>query len=165
MPPFADISKRRIIDEIIARLSRELEAMSSAARAAHEAVTHEESKAEDAHDTRGLEASYLAGAQAQRASELAQQISYYRSLDARELAPGEPAAAGALVELGAGGRRLVYFLVAQGGGLTLQLDGERIQVITPRAPLGEALVGRSAGETIEVETQGQTREYELTGLR
>ena len=60
--------KQAIIDRLVEKLQSEAEALVRAAQAAHEAATHEESRAEDHHDTRGLEASYLAGAQAQRAA-------------------------------------------------------------------------------------------------
>jgi transcription elongation GreA/GreB family factor len=165
MASLKTVSKQKLIESLVAQLTAELEAMTQAARAAHEAATHEESRAEDQHDTRGLEASYLAGAQAARASELAQTIAYYRALPVAEWGESRPVAPGALVELELGERRTLYFLVAQGGGLTVNVDGARIQVITPRAPLGEALLGRVLGEPVEVEAQGQLREYVLVGVR
>jgi transcription elongation GreA/GreB family factor len=163
MPPRLD--KRRILDAAIAKLEAELAVLVRAAEAAHEAATHEESKPEDQHDTRGLEASYLAGAQAARAAELQRQIAMFRGLPDRALAPDAPIAVGALVEIkNDEGRQSIYLLVAQGGGLAVTLDGRTIQVITPQAPVGEALLGRRAGESVEVEGHDTWREYEVISV-
>ena len=56
--------KQKLIEAILLELESELSVLADAAKAAHLAATHEESVAEDPHDTRGVEASYLAGAQA-----------------------------------------------------------------------------------------------------
>ncbi|NBU22139.1 hypothetical protein EBS43_12140, partial [bacterium] len=62
------IQKSQILASIVQKLNHELQTIELSAQAALEAATHEESKAEDQHDTRGLEASYLARAQASRAA-------------------------------------------------------------------------------------------------
>jgi transcription elongation GreA/GreB family factor len=159
------LNKEQLVQAILSQLKTEFDAMTLAARASHEAATHSESKAEDQHDTRGLEASYLAGAQAHRAAELSQQIAFYRSFAVRAFDTGDSVEAGALLELSQNGKRFHYFLVPQGGGMSVQLDGKKIQVITPHAPLGEALLGKSQGDSVEVDLQGTTREYELVSIK
>src|SRR4051794_310036 len=106
--------KGRVIEAVIAKLQAELSGMLEAARAAHDAATGEESRAEDKHDTRATEASYLAGAQLARAGELQQQLAIFKHLDPRPLST---AAVGALVELELEGasRRSWVFLMPQGG--------------------------------------------------
>jgi len=165
-PSGTPIEKSELIEHILAHLSQEVASLERSAQAAHEAATHEESKAEDHHDTRGLEASYLAGAQAARVAELQAIISNFQFSKPRNFSPSDPIAAGALVELDCEGKRTWVFLVVQGGGLTLKLGGSRIvQVITPQAPLGDALLGKRAGEAVEVEGQKQSREYEVVSVR
>src|ERR1700734_932463 len=93
------IDKTELITQIRLKLETELQSITLAAKAAHEAATHEESKAEDSHDTRGIESSYLAGAQAQRASEILQQIHGYKFMKLKEFSSKDPIAATALVEL------------------------------------------------------------------
>lgn len=146
------------------QLESELAVVLRAAEAAREAATHEESKPEDSHDTRGLEASYLAGAQAGRAEELKRLVTVYRHMELREFKEGEPIAPGALVELDLDGRRSHYFLVAEGGGLSVSAGGQKVLVITPQAPLGEALLGHKSGEGVEVEVQKALREYEIVSI-
>ncbi len=157
------MDKREILNLLIEKLQLEVSGLLAAARAAHEAATHEESRAEDSHDTRGLEASYLAGAQAQRAAELGALISAYRLMPLKDFGPKDAIAPGALVELASleSGRKAHYFVVPRGGGAAVQSQGKSIQIIAPQSPLGEALVGRRQGE---VEAQGAVREYEVVGV-
>src|SRR4051795_10826976 len=109
------MNKRRLVETIQIHLAEELATLVQAAKAAHEAATHEESKAEDQHDTRGLEASYLAGAQASRAAELRQQQHVFRTLALRDFGPEESIGVGALVELEIDGKRSLYLLLPIGG--------------------------------------------------
>jgi len=151
------MNKAALIDRIRAELERELATLTQAAEIARAAATHEESRSEDKHDTRGVEASYLAGAQAARAAEIQKQI---RILDAIPLKPqsaDSKIAAGSLVELDASGKKTFCLLSPTGGGITLTLEGVRVQVVTPQSPLGEALLGSLAGEEIEVEPEGGTK--------
>ena len=157
-------SKTQLIEKIIEGLKQELATIERSARAAIEAATHEESKAEDHHDTRGLEASYLAGAQAARMAELQSIILMYKFFPVRDFKPTDPIGAGALIELDLDGKRSHCFLVANGGGLTVKLEGRTIQVITVKAPLGDALIGKRAGEMAEVESQKVIREYEVISV-
>lgn len=154
--------RRALIEAILVRLGAELDSVRAAARAAHDAATNDESKAEDQYDTRGLEASYLAGAQAKRVQELEHLIHMYRLLLQEADRPvADTIGPGSLVELQHGTQKSLYYLVVEGGGITVELDGRPVQVITPRAPLGEALLGLRPGDPIEVEIQGHTREYEV----
>lgn len=158
------MEKRKVIDAILAELQRELESLTAAAKAAREAATHEESKPEDQYDTRGLEASYLAGAQAERALQIQKLISQFRLMSPLEAAAGASIGPGMLVELESDGRKSLYFLAPQGGGLSVRIAGRPIQVLTPQAPLGEALLGRRAGDSVEVEVQGSEREYIIASV-
>jgi transcription elongation GreA/GreB family factor len=158
------MNKRNLLDSILNLLQQELDLVTRSAQVAHEEATHSESVAEDRHDTRGLEASYLAGAQAARASEIQRLILVFKFLHLPEYRPGDLIGPGALVELDLKGHRSFYFLVPQGGGLTLQQEGKPVRVITPQAPLGEALLGQALGSTVEVEGGSLTREYKIVGI-
>jgi transcription elongation GreA/GreB family factor len=163
------VNKRRLVETIQSHLAEELATLVQAAKAAHEAATHDESKAEDAHDTRGLEASYLAGAQAQRAAEIQSLLTMWKFLPLREYGSNDVVCPAALVELefGHGGKktRAFYFIAPQGGGLVTRVDGQPVQVITPNSPMGEALMGKREGDTIEVETRSGTRSYHVITIR
>ena len=158
------ISKKAVVEQVQAYLVEELDGILKAAKAAHDAATHEESKPEDQYDTRGLEASYLAGAQAQRAAELKQLLLMYRFLPLRELGKDDVACPTALVELEFGGKRAFYFIAPQGGGLVTRVEGQPVQVITPQSPMGEAVLGKRVGETVEVDIRDSTRSYKVISI-
>ena len=103
--------KRALLDLVVSTLTRELESIAQSAKAAHEAATHEESKAEDAHDTRGLEASYLAAGQMARIDSLKKVIASYQFMKLPDFKPSDPIGVGALVELTSAGKTLHCFLV------------------------------------------------------
>ena len=160
------MDKQALLQKVIARLEQDREAMLSAARATYEAATHEESEAEDQYDTRGLEASYLAGAQAKRVADLDQLILQYRFLKLETFAAGDPIKPTALVEVEAeDGKSLFCFLLPKGGGLHVEHDGHNVQLITPQSPLGEALLGRSVGEIAVIEAGKASKEYEIISVQ
>ncbi|OFY98914.1 MAG: hypothetical protein A2070_06285 [Bdellovibrionales bacterium GWC1_52_8] len=155
------MDKGLLVEQVLAKLKRELKIIQEAATAAHEAATHEQSKAEDQYDTRGLEASYLAGAQAGRAAELEKQVAYFKFLSLRKFSSEDSISPGALVEMTFEGRPSWYFLAAQGGGISVQVGNQTVQLITPASILGEALLGKRAGDQVEIESPRGTREYEI----
>lgn len=159
MSDTGSLGKKRVIQAIIEKLKEELAITQASAAAAHEAATGSESKAENQYDTRGLEASYLAGAQMRRGADIEKHIALYRSLletcEARAASVGP----GTLVQVEHQGRNSTYFVMNEGGGVTLRLDGCTVNVITPRAPLGDALLGHRAGDVVDVEMQGGVRQY------
>jgi transcription elongation GreA/GreB family factor len=158
------MDKRRVVEQITAYLAEELAGILKAAESARQAATHEESRSEDRHDTRAIEAGYLAGAQAQRAAELQQLLLMYRFLPLRELGPDDVASPAALVELETRGTRAFYFIAPQGGGLVTRVDDRAVQVITPNSPIGEALLGKRVGDRVEVEIRDSIREYRVISI-
>ena len=162
------MNKALLIEKLEAELRRELETLSQAALAAREAATHAESRAEDRHDTRGLEASYLAGAQAARVAEIERQIQILQQIPRGACAPGSKIDSGTLVELESAGNLSLCLLSPTGGGLAFTVDGMRVQVITPQSPLGEALLGSVKGETLELDPPaggGAPRVYRIVSVQ
>lgn len=151
--------KKELVKAIIETLKVELEKLSQSAKSAHEAATHEESKAEDSHDTRGLEAAYLAGAQNARILELQRTIHYFQHGSFRDFTPESEIGVGAWVQLENNQKKYSYFVATRGGGTVFQFAGQTIQLITPQSPLGEQLIGKSVGD--EVESPAQSRIYEI----
>jgi hypothetical protein len=158
------MDKKALVLKILEKAESERAALAEAARNTYEAATHEESEAEDQYDTRGLEASYLAGAQAKRVGELEQFILFLRFLQPKNFSKTEPISAAALVELDHEGKQVWAFMLPQGGGMSVDHDGMHIQVVTPKSPLGEAIVGRNAGDLALVDTGKETREYEIVSV-
>jgi len=151
------IDKRALILDLRAAIAREVAVLAAAARDAREAATHEEAKPENDKDTRAIEAAYLAGAQADRVRELERTANALEFLVLRDFRAGDAIALGALVELDYEGTRSLCFVAPAGGGMKGRAGEMEVQVITPQSPMGQALVGRSAGEVVEV----RKREYEI----
>jgi transcription elongation GreA/GreB family factor len=158
------VNKRAIVDQVIASLRREVDAALAAAKATREGATHEENRPENDKDTRAIEASYLAGAQAERVADLRRALETLSSLRLRSFASGEPIAISALVTLEGASAQVVYLIVPEGGGQHAEVDGTRVLLVTPRSPLGAALVGRTVGDDVSVQTQGGARSYEVVAV-
>jgi transcription elongation GreA/GreB family factor len=158
LPP---MNKRMVIRKILAELTRELDVLLRAAQAAHAEATHEQSKAENKYDTRGLEASYLARGQSKQARELRAAIEDFEKLDSRKFGPGEAIDVGALVDLEHQGERLVYFIGPRGGGTEVAHDKCEVLVITPKSPLGEQLQGKKQGDRLQLTIAGERSEYHV----
>lgn len=155
------IDKKKLIEAFCEQLEKDLQVAKSSAAESRDAATNEESKPENQYDTRALEASYLAGAQAHRAKELETQILFFKQVDLKSYAPQDPIGPTALVQIESEGQRSWVFMMSHAGGISVKLGGENIQVITPSSPLGEALVGLRAGDAALMESPKQVREYEI----
>ena len=159
------IDKRLLVQELRANLGREIDVLRAAARDAREAATHEEAKPENDKDTRAIEAAYLAGAQADRVRELERVVNALEFLALRDLREGDAIGLSAVVELEQGGVRTHYFLAPVGGGLRASPGGVEVQVVTPQSPMGQALVGKTAGDVVELRVKQGRREYEIVSVR
>lgn len=149
-------SKPALKQELISLLQSDLETLERAQQAAHEGATHEEAKPENDKDTRALEQSYLARGQAARIEDLRAGLAQARAMPIRAFEGGAPIALGALVTIeGEDGTTRTVFVVPFGGGARIAKG--RVQVITPRAPLGQALLGKSEGDDCELVLEGRRR--------
>ena len=158
------MNKRAIIKKIREKLVGELEVYFRAAQFSRAEATHESNKAENKYDTRGLEASYLARGQSKLAAEVETAIAEFEKLGVRQFADGDAIAVGALVELEHGGESSLYFLGPRAGGTEVLHDKKEILVITPQSPLGEQLVGKKSGETLQLKIGGEVRVTKILSL-
>ena len=154
------MDKRRIIAALRAQITEEAQVVARAAASARDAATHEEAKPENDKDTRALEASYLAGAQLARVRELEKLSTALEFLELRDHR-GLGVAVSALVLAEVNGVTQRYFLVPFGGGTKVTVDGAEVQIVSPESPIGRALVGREAGDSIELRVPQGKREIEI----
>jgi len=158
------MNKRTLIRKIVARLTEELQVYFRAANASRAEATHEQNKAEDKYDTRGLEASYLARGQSRQSAEIESAIAEFEKLAARRFGDGEAIDIGALVELEHGGENSFYFLGPRAGGTEVLHDKKEILVITPQSPLGEQLLGKKSGDKLQLKFGGEIRTAEIVSV-
>lgn len=158
------MSKRALLDAVIAKLEAELAALTQAACATHAEATDEENKAEDKYDTRGLEASYLALGQSKAAEEAAQAVAQFRALPPRDFTAEDPIGLGALATLQIQGRPTHYFIGPRAGGTEIAHEGRSVLVITPSSPLGRQLVGRRSGDEFTLDQGGRKSPAHLAAV-
>ena len=149
-----------LITLILDHIEQELSTLLTAAQNAHDGATHEENKAENKYDTRGLEAAYLAHGLSVRVEELQQSIIDYRQLQRVEVDNYSCVQVGTLVclEDDDGNERRV-FVGPSGGGIKLDFEGYEITVVTPTSPIGEALLGKAVDDVFTLKVKGLDVNY------
>jgi transcription elongation GreA/GreB family factor len=159
----SESDKRGLRDELVALLAADLATLERAQRSAVEAATHEEAKPENDKDTRALEASYLARGHALRLEELRGALGELRAWEPAALRAEAPVSLGALAEVEDDAGTHTFFLAPHGGGL--RLAGGAVQVVTPKSPIGRALLGKAEGDTGELVVEGRVRELGVLSVR
>ena len=159
------MNKSEIIQKFIAAIESELSVLKTAAKDTANYATDPENKPENKYDTRGLEASYLAGAQAQRVAEMQDVLLCFKSTALKIFHAGAVIAITALVEVILNEKTNYLLIMPLGGGQTIKFTDQTIQVVTPASPLGKALIGQQTGVTITILAGGQKREYEIASIQ
>jgi transcription elongation GreA/GreB family factor len=155
------VNKSKLIEAVVLRLREDAALYHKAALAARAEATHEQSKAENKYDTRGLEASYLARGQSRQILEIEQAIVQFQQLHLRDFAPGDPIDIGAIVELQSSREKNSYFIGPRAGGTEVVHDKKEILIITPESPLGAQLIGKKQGQKCRLEIAGQRQDYTI----
>lgn len=153
--------KKQILDELISRARVELAGLEASAKSNRDFATDPEFKAESKYDTRGLEASYLASAEAKRVEELKLEIQILEEVDVDQSKKLGEISIGAIVELEHGNQKRKYFLIPTAGGTIVKVDEEAVLVVSVFSPIGDALMGLKTGDDFEVETPKETRNYQI----
>jgi transcription elongation GreA/GreB family factor len=153
--------KSPLVTQLIPLIEDEIRVLQKSLDSASEAATHPESKPENKYDTRGLEASYLAGAQRERLQELKSMLFLLQNMSLRDFADEEKIAPSALVELEQDGKSSLYFILPLGAGFTLRWEGQPVLVLTPQSPLGQALMNKMVGDAVKIKTGSAIKEYEI----
>ncbi len=142
------MTRAEVLAALRTALADELAAVASIAAEARDEATGGESRQEGKYDTRATEASYLARGQAWRVVELRQLSTWFDNL-ADDASP-DVVGLGAIVQLE--GDREEWLVLAPVGGARATVAGTEVRVISPRSPLGSALVGLEVDDGVEVVT-------------
>jgi transcription elongation GreA/GreB family factor len=158
------MNKAHIHQLIVEQLTHDLAVQFNAAKAAHEASTHEENIPDNKYETLALEASYVAQGQANRAQEIRRALETYKQLALNIFDDSSPIALTALVTLsGEDDTSKTVFIGPLEGGMKLvdQQTGSEVVVITPASPLGRDLIGKSVGDLVKIGVGSGCRELEV----
>ena len=82
----------------------------------------------------------------------------------KDFKAGDEIAATALVELECEGKTHTYFISTNEGGKTVKVGDLTVNLISPRSPLGEELIGRSAEEILDVDTPHGRKSYFIVSI-
>ena len=157
--------KRKLVERLVAHVEGELATMRKAALDAAEGATHEEAKPENDKDTRAIEASYLAAGQAERFRQLEASLKMLENLELLELKKSAPISSSAVITLEDDDEvKTTYLLLPYFGGVALELEGLKVQVVTPPSPLGAALLGKTTGDVIELRVKAGRRELTIVDV-
>ncbi|MFK3774838.1 GreA/GreB family elongation factor [Pseudomonas xanthosomatis] len=149
------MDKPALLQRILATLEHDVEVLRRAAQTAYETATAEENIAENKYDTLGLEASYLATGQARRTAEIRQALLTYQQLVLRDYDPARGIQVGCLVTLeDEDGQQRRVFIGPEGAGLKIGEGDALVTVITPRAPLGQQLMGKKLDDEVSLVVNG-----------
>ncbi len=159
------MDKALLITQIVQKLEMELAALKAAALETYAAATGDESKPENKYDTRALEASYLAGAQAKRVRDTEGSLAVFRVLKPKTFTDQSKIESTALVEVELDGKTTLVFIAPARGSLTIEFNGRAIQVITPQSPLGEGLLGLQVGDVAKIDQGPRQLEYEIVAIQ
>jgi transcription elongation GreA/GreB family factor len=156
------IDKSEILRALRARLGEAYARLAAAQAAAQAGAVHAEAKQEHAKDMRSTEASYLSRGLAERVETLADAVRVLDVFAPRPRGADAPIGLGDLVVLAdEDGTETAYFLAPVGGGEKLEVGGRVVLVLTPRAPLGEALLERLCGDEVALDLPGGRRTLEI----
>ncbi|TRX52477.1 hypothetical protein [Thalassomonas sp. M1454] len=134
--------KQKLLVKIIEKLQQELDNAVFAAETARTDATDDQSVAETQYDTLGIEASYLAHGQSERAEKLKQQINQYKKLKVADFNTNDEIAIGCLIKLSGFNQQRLYFIGPSAGGIKFSIDAQEVLIITPQAPIAKELIGK-----------------------
>jgi len=156
--------KEQLLDELISHLTHELDALLLAAEAAHSASTDDESVAETQYDTLAIEAGYLAEGQSQRVTALTQERMALESL-AEQMTEHTHVRLGTFVQLANDEASNAWFYLSPAcAGYRTTIDGHEITVITPKSPMGSALVGKAVDDEVRLNLANQEITDEIVAI-
>jgi transcription elongation GreA/GreB family factor len=152
------MTKQEIHQRFMNQLRAELASTTAVAKKSFATATSEEHHAEHKYDTFKLEESFLARGHAKRVEELSNALESLQMLPLKALHKSSLIQLGALVRLksSAGETRVILFGSAAGGE-TILVEGEEITIVTAQSPLGQAVLGKTAGDTFKIKIGRNTQ--------
>jgi transcription elongation GreA/GreB family factor len=158
--------REQIRQQVLAALEDQRQLIARAVAEAASATTHADARQEGKYDTRAIETSYLAGAQAERLQELAQKIQTIERIAFREPDPNQAVRATSLIcAQDESGTDFWYMILPGAGGLTVTTGEITVTILAPESPLGLEFLGKSAGDEISVRRGDSERIMTLTDVQ
>jgi transcription elongation GreA/GreB family factor len=159
------MDKQFLVEQLTDQLRESAAVARKAGQAAAEEARDGASPAEKREDARvHQENSSLARAQTERAQRAAAELSVLETFRPQNFPAKGAVALGAIVEVEDGDQGRTFFLAPVGAGVELTGPGGDgfLSVVTPKSPVGQAVLGKRVGDTVEVTVKGEPREWTIT---
>ncbi len=159
------MNKTLLLAALLTKLHDDLDGLTRAALMARDEAINEESRAESKWDTRGQEAAYLAEGQAKMVQDLQAAIGRWEAL---VLPPVTKAPS--RVELGRvflleqSEGLLRGFMGPKAGGVEFDHDGLSYTVVTPVSPVGRAVLGKQAGDFVNLMVRKKLHPHRINAV-
>ena len=154
-----------LVNAIVEKLELELSTAVAASQQARDSATHSENIAANKYDTLAVEAAYLAHGQSMRIAELKQSIALYQHFQRPAFNSRATIALGALVCIENNQEQKRYLLIGPAaGGLSIDSEQGAIQIITPTAPLGQALMGKRVDDEVDWQINQRKESYRVMAI-
>ena len=160
------IDKAIVLRALRDLLADRLRRLTASQGAAESGATHEETRQEHPKDTRAIEAQYLARGLATRVAGLRETVATLGTVTLRDFAGDAPIGMTALVTLAdEEDRESLYLLLPVAGGETVCVAGRSVQALTPASPLGQLLIDRRQGDSVELARPAGKLEFTIIDVR
>ena len=157
------LNKYTVLHHIVEQLTADLLMLEQAVALARDTATHADCLGSSKYETMGLEASYLAQGQGTRLLEVERSLKYFKHIQLKESTSAVTLSSMLKLADEQDDKQMLW-VASEAGGLKVQWGETEVTVITPRSPLGRALMGKVAGDEIAVHITGRTRHYELLAV-
>ncbi|MCL5411424.1 MAG: GreA/GreB family elongation factor [Patescibacteria group bacterium] len=152
------MDKGELLAKVIVDLLKTADTFTNSSRSARQASIEAPSKMESRYDSTKSEQDWLSHELAVASNEIRQKIAAIREVD---LSPSQTVREGSLVFVGTerdDGDKATkegYFVLPSGSGVVIHEENfPEVTVITPKSPMGKAIMGMSVGFCGEVKTPG-----------
>jgi transcription elongation GreA/GreB family factor len=135
---------------VLRQLKDQQAVLSKAVQIAAEATTHTEAKQEGKYDTRAIEASYLAGAQAERLADLDQKIAKLERLTVVGNENERVKVTSLICVEDEESEKRWYMILPGAAGINVSIVSSDITILSPESKLGTELLGKNLGEEVEL---------------
>jgi len=154
-----------LVSAIVENLQLELSTAVAASQLAHDSATHPENIAANKYDTLAVEAAYLAHGQSMRIAELKQSIALYQHFQRPTFNARATIQLGALVSIEDDqGQQRRLLIGPAAGGVSIDSEQGPIQVITPTAPLGQALMGKRVDDEVDWQINQRKESFSIVAI-
>lgn len=159
------MNKKEILKKVIDEIEKEIRGLKRSIGGIHDAAVEAPSAMESHSDTTK---SQMQGLEAKASEDLSSKERELKTL--RRFVPndaGERIEIGSLFEIEEKGKKSIFFFLEGGAGIKIAVkEGPEVlcAVITPRAPLGRAFLGKKKGEKVIMELPAGRREYTITDI-